>query len=601
MQRLRKIFKFLGRFLEKTRIFFLNFITALVLIFVLIFILGLFSTPDPVDNSGKVLVLDPSAVIVDEEVFGSDFIFSEPVEQLPFREFDKLISKIAQDDSIPAILIDFSNTSFAGPTTLLNVAKSMQQLHDKEVIAYSERFDMTSFMMAAQADEIWIHQSGNFYIQGLGGYRNYLKDFYNNIKASIHNYSQGDYKSATETLTRNEMSEFDRIQRQAIYDPIWKEIKNVIATNRGLDIMNVQFFADNFMGILGEASFDNIDYAIDKNFIDGTKSYPEFRSYMIKKFGLDDESEYQTYNKFSYLEYMDTYSDDANDSANIIAIITAEGAIQEGEIAPGIAGSNELAQQIRKAHEDEQTQAIVLRVNSPGGSIIGSEMIRDELFEAKRKEIPVVISMGDYAASGGVYISTPGDYIFAEPTTVTGSIGVAIAFATFEGTINYAGINLDGVTTSEMTGWDITMGVDEKLNKIFESWGNRAYERFISVVSESRNLTPEYVKTIAGGRVWIGSKAVELGLVDELGGIDAAIEKAAELAQLENYKVSYITQELSPKQLLLREILGSLNVTLTDSKTFSALDGIISLYSDFIESASPQAMYLCNNCLVRLD
>ena len=152
-----------------------------------------------------------------------------------------------------------------------------------------------------------------------------------------------------------------------------------------------------------------------------------------------------------------------------------------------------------------------------------------------------------------------------------------------------------------MTGWDITMGVDEKLNKIFESWGNRAYERFISVVSESRNLTPEYVKTIAGGRVWIGSKAVELGLVDELGGIDAAIEKAAELAQLENYKVSYITQELSPKQLLLREILGSLNVTLTDSKTFSALDGIISLYSDFIESASPQAMYLCNNCLVRLD
>tara|TARA_B100000029_G_scaffold299619_2_gene292558 strand:+ start:438 stop:2243 length:1806 start_codon:yes stop_codon:yes gene_type:complete len=601
MQRLRKIFKFLGRFLEKTRIFFLNFITALVLIFVLIFILGLFSTPDPVDNSGKVLVLDPSAVIVDEEVFGSDFIFSEPVEQLPFREFDKLISKIAQDDSIPAILIDFSNTSFAGPTTLLNVAKSMQQLHDKEVIAYSERFDMTSFMMAAQADEIWIHQSGNFYIQGLGGYRNYLKDFYNNIKASIHNYSQGDYKSATETLTRNEMSEFDRIQRQAIYDPIWKEIKNVIATNRGLDIMNVQFFADNFMGILGEASFDNIDYAIDKNFIDGTKSYPEFRSYMIKKFGLDDESEYQTYNKFSYLEYMDTYSDDANDSANIIAIITAEGAIQEGEIAPGIAGSNELAQQIRKAHEDEQTQAIILRVNSPGGSIIGSEMIRDELFEAKRKEIPVVISMGDYAASGGVYISTPGDYIFAEPTTVTGSIGVAIAFATFEGTINYAGINLDGVTTSEMTGWDITMGVDEKLNKIFESWGNRAYERFISVVSESRNLTPEYVKTIAGGRVWIGSKAVELGLVDELGGIDAAIEKAAELAQLENYKVSYITQELSPKQLLLREILGSLNVTLTDSKTFSALDGIISLYSDFIESASPQAMYLCNNCLVRLD
>jgi len=275
--------------------------------------------------------------------------------------------------------------------------------------------------------------------------------------------------------------------------------------------------------------------------------------------------------------------------------------IMEGEITQGVAGSSGVVKQIRSAHENENTKAIVFRVNSPGGSIIASEMMRDELFAAKKKGINVVVSMGDYAASGGVYIATPADYIFAEPTTITGSIGVAIALPTLENAMDYIGVNFDGVVTSKHGGWDPTQAIDEDLDKIFAGWGADVYDRFVNFVADSRSQSYEDIKAIAGGRVWIATSAKEIGLVDEIGGIDDAIAYAVNLTELEDYQVEYYGQELSPEELILRELLENFDVSLGEPKVLSALNGLADLYETLTDIQEPKALLTCKDCLVDLD
>ena len=609
MSTLKSIFSWLGRFLEKARTVMLNLGTAFVLIFLTIIIIGAFSAsgPDAKDPSGRVLILDPQGIVVDEEVFSDDFLASitnDESDQIQTRDLIELIQNIAADDEIPAVLIDFSGTGFAGPTTALNIAKELKALKDsgKRVIAFGDRMTTSSYLMASQASEIWIHPVGSISIAGLGGMRQYNKELYENLKINFNNYSQGDFKSAVEGNTRTNMSENDRLQRTAILEPIWNEYKSLMSESRGITAEEIQYFADNYVGFFGEAAMMNIEFATSKNIINGTKSFPEFRQYMIENFGEDEDADTTTYKYISYREYADQLEKDLEeDSENEIAVITAEGVIMEGEIAPGVAGANGIVKQIRKAHENENTKAIVFRVNSPGGSIIASEMMRDELFAAKRKGLKVVVSMGDYAASGGVYISTPADYIFAEPTTITGSIGVAIALPTLENAMDYIGVNFDGVVTSKYAGWDPLQKIDDDLDKIFESWGAGAYDRFITFVSDSRSQPYDEIKSIAGGRVWIGSAAQELGLVDELGNVDDAINYAVQMADLEDYQVEYYGQELSPEEIIIKELLDSFDVSIKEPEVLTALSGLSKLYSEYTDLKQPKALIACENCLVDID
>lgn len=609
MSALTSIFSWLGRFLKKVRSIVLDLGTALVVMFVVVAIIEALtaSGPDVEDPSGKALLIDPAGTVVDQEVFNSESLLTTVTDassiQIQTRDLIKLIRAAAEDDSIPAVVVDFSSTGFAGPTTAINIAKELKALRDsgKRVIAFNDRLSTTSYLMASQASEVWVHPVGSISVRGLGGMRNYNKDLFENLKITIHNYSQGDFKSATETSWRSSMSENDRMQREALLFPIWEEMKSLMAEGRGIESDDIQSFADNYVGFFGEAAIGNIAYAQANNLIDGTKSFPEFRKYMIEEFGLDEEAETETYKTISYAEYAKQLTDDSADSGNQIAVITAEGVIREGEISQGVAGANGVVKQIRKAHEDESTKAIVFRVNSPGGSIIASEMMRDELLAAKRKGIKVIVSMGDYAASGGVYISTPADYIFAEPTTITGSIGVAIALPTLENAMDYIGVNFDGVVTSKHGGWDPTQAIDDDLDKIFASWGSEAYDRFINFVAESRSQTYDDIKAIAGGRVWIATSAKDIGLVDEIGGIDDALTYAASLAELEDYQVEYYGQELSPEEIILKELLEQLDVSIGEPKVLSALDGIARLYDTFIDIHEPKALLTCKDCLVDLD
>ena len=608
MNKLQPIFSWLARFLEKTRIIMLNVGTAFVLIFFTIIIIGaLTSGPEVKDPSGRVLVIDPEGTVVDQEVFNSDFLFNivtdSSTDQIQTRDLIQLIRAAAEDEDIPAVFVDFSSTGFAGPTTAINIAKELKALRDsgKRVIAFNDRLSTTSYLMASQASEVWVHPVGSISVRGLGGMSPYQKEFYENLKINIHNYSQGDFKSAVEPNTRTDMSENDRMQREAILNPIWDEMKSLMAEGRGIESDDIQSFADDYVAFIGEAAIGNIAYAKANNIIDGTKSFPEFRQYMIEEFGLDEEAETETYKTISYNEYAKQIDEDFSDSDNQIAVITAEGAIMEGDITQGVAGADGVVKQIRSAYEDENTKAIVFRVNSPGGSIIGSEMMRDELLAAKRKGINVIVSMGDYAASGGVYISTPADYIFAEPTTITGSIGVAIALPTLENAMDYIGVNFDGVVTSKHGGWDPTQAINDDLDKIFASWGADAYDRFINFVAESRSQSYEDIKEIAGGRIWIATSAKEIGLVDEIGGIDDAITYAANIAELEDYKVEYYGEERSLEETILKELLENFDVSLGEPKVLSALSGLASLYETLTGIQEPKALLTCKDCLVDLD
>ena len=609
MNALKSIFSWLGRFLEKARTVMLNLGTAFVLIFFTIIIIGAFTSsgPEVKDPSGRVLFIDPDGTVVDQEVFNTDFLSNlgadSSMDQIQTRDLIQLIRAAAEDEDIPAVFIDFSATGFAGPTTVINIAKELKALREsgKRVIAMNDRLSTTSYLMASQASEVWVHPVGSISVRGLGGMRAYQKELYENLKINFHNYSQGDFKSAVEGNTRTDMSENDRLQREALLNPIWDEMKSLMAEGRGIESDDIQSFADGYVGFFGEAAIGNIAYAEANNIIDGTKSFPEFRQYMIEEFGLDEEAETETYKTISYNEYAKQIDDELSESDNHIAVITAEGAIMEGEITQGVAGANGVVKQIRSAHEDENTKAIVFRVNSPGGSIIASEMMRDELFAAKEKGIDVIVSMGDYAASGGVYISTPADYIFAEPTTITGSIGVAIALPTLENAMDYIGVNFDGVVTSKHGGWDPTQAIDDDLDKIFAGWGADAYDRFVSFVAESRSRSYEDIKAIAGGRVWIATSAKEIGLVDEIGGIDEAISYAANMAELEDYQVEYYGQELSPEELIIRELLENFDVSVGEPKVLSALNGLTDFYETLTDIQEPKALLTCKDCLVDLD
>jgi protease-4 len=240
-----------------------------------------------------------------------------------------------------------------------------------------------------------------------------------------------------------------------------------------------------------------------------------------------------------------------------------------------------------------------MRVNSPGGSILGSDHIREELEAASRKDLPVVVSMGDVAASGGVGVSTPADTIFAEPTTITGSIGVAVAFPTVENALEQIGVNIDGVTTSRHAGWSLALPVDEELDALFARWASGAYRRFIEVVAVSRERDTEYIRSIAGGRVWLAPEALEIGLIDQLGTMEDAIEHAAALAELESYRVDYVVKPPSYTMALLQRF--AINVGRSQAQSFNLFaDSAARLMETLDNLSQPRATVMCTVCSVEL-
>ena len=606
MDALKSIFSWLGKFLEKTRIVLLNVATAFILIVITVAIMGgIFSGDAEMNKEGKVVFLDPAVVITDEEAFADSLFANTDINQMTFRDFEDLVNELADDEEIAAIVIDFSSTGFAGVTTLLNVARLMEKLQtsDVELIAYSDYFNTSTYLLASYADEIWAHSSGSFGLSGPGGYRTYINELLTkNLKFTIHDFSAGTFKSAAENITRSSMSDFSRKQSEELLNPLWDEIKTLIAEQREMSIEDIQDFADmRPTGFLGEATYISLNAAIDGNFIDGVKAYPDFREHMIDKFGLDADSDRETYPNISFSEYMDTYEIAEDSADDKVAVVTVEGTITRGEIQPGIAGADGLARLLRSAHEDEDVKALVVRVNSGGGGVMASEIIRDEIQLAKSKGLNVVVSMGDVAASGGVWISTPAEYVFAEPTTITGSIGVAIAVPTAENAMDELGINFDGVITTKNSAWDLTQAMPTEIKSAIQDDTQKIYDRFVSLVAESRNESDDYIRSIAEGRVWIGTKALELNLIDEIGNFDDAVAKAAKLAGLEEYEVDFFKETLDPEIQVLLELTENFDIKIVDQQTLNSFKSMTEILNEVLQVSKPTTLLACQTCEVALQ
>jgi protease-4 len=601
MGKIKNVISFVDSLLGKLRKLFVNTLTLLFLMlitFSFLYSLGgsLFES-DKVETEDKILYLEPKGVIVDKAILtGNPFedfeIFESSINQIELDGFLKIIKNAGTDDDLKAIYLDVDGLG-AYYTSALKIADALYEAREngKEIIAFTSGLGTTGYLMASQATEIILEKDTYEPVLpfGFSRVRLYQKDFFKNIKVNMNVYAAGDYKSGPEGYTRNDMSETDRFAWLEFVTPIWEKYKSKMEAGRGFEPGRIQYVGDNYPLLVSENDGDNNETALSTGLVDKLMSEQEIRNYLIEKYGSEDE--YERPQGISGREYLSTLKDEDINSKqkreqkkNKIAIIHVEGAIVTGDIGFNTAGSGGIVKKINKARDDKNVKGIVLRVNSPGGDVYASTMITNALEEFQSTGRPVITSMGDIAASGGVWVTTTSEEIWAESTTLTGSIGVYGIYPDLSPLAKWAGINYDGVSMTRAGEiYDVRRGMNDEINKQFREGIENFYKDFVAKVANNRGMDFSDVLKVAGGRIWRGDKALEIGLVDKLGSLDDAINSMATKLELENYKAfSYnnevefedylnsLLQGVVPAQLkgLLNEISGLNRMLLSEKEKY---------------------------------
>jgi len=509
----------------------------------------LWETEDKVDPTGKVVVFSPRGVVVDQpptpapaqwysEIEGLSFGAGPQPIYYPYQDMLDYFEDFKNDDRVSVMIFD---TAGLGVSIVyaLPIAKKIKEAVDagKEIIIRTDYMVSTDYLLASGASEISTSTYGIVDIQGFGGARQYLKNFFEKFLITPRIYAAGDFKTGPESFLRDNMSE-EAKTNLAFYEPLWTKWKNFVYENRGIDM---QWVADESFKEIVAGKTTPRTAALDWGLVDFQEEEEDFDKRMIKKYGASDEDE-EKLNVVYYRDYLASFEEELPvNSTNEIKVVTVEGTIMEGDVTYGAAGSDGVVAMLKEAHEDENTKAIVLRVNSPGGSVVASDYMRWEIEKAKEKGIPVIVSMGTLAASGGYWISSLADKIYAEPDTITGSIGVYGTLFSFEKIYDWMGINYDGYSTTKYGAFDLTaMDWPEEFTATFEAGIDSIYVQFTTQTAEDRGLPIETVREIAKGRVYSGEMALEIGLVDELGTLQDAIDHAVKVAKLEDHKVEHV-------------------------------------------------------------
>ena len=560
MEKAKSIITFVDNLLGKFRKVFLNIFTVLLLMLITLGIFGslgsLFES-DEIETEDQILYLEPNGVIVDKAINRNDLfeefeIFGSSTNQIELENILKVINNAGTDDDLKAIYLDVDGLS-AYFTSALKIADALYKAREngKEIIAYTSGLGTTNYLIASQANEVILEKDayGSVLPFGFSRVRQYQKDFFENIKVDMNVYAAGDFKSGPEGFTRNDMSETDRLAWVEFITPVWEKYKAKIEKGRGFDSGTIQYIGDNYHLLATENGGDDNETALATGLVDKLMTKQEIRNYMIEKFG--SEEDYEWPEGITGREYLSTLKDEkiskkeqrAQDK-NKIAVIHVEGAIVTGGIDFNTAGSGGIVKNINKARDDKNVKGIILRVNSPGGDVYASSMITNALEEFQSTGRPVYTSMGDIAASGGVWVTTTSEEIWAEDTTLTGSIGVYSIIPDVSPLENWAGINYDGVSMTKAGDiYDLSRGMNEELNKQFRENTENFYREFVTKVADNREMEYSEVLKFAGGRIWRGDTALELGLVDKLGSLDDAIDSMVTKLELEDYKVfSYNTE-----------------------------------------------------------
>ena len=560
MEKAKSIITFVDNLLGKFRRVFLNIFTVLLLMLITLGIFGslgsLFES-DEIETEDQILYLEPNGVIVDKAINRNDpfeefEIFGSSTNQIELENILKVINNAGTDDDLKAIYLDVDGLR-AYYTSALKIADALYKAREngKEIIAYTSGLGTTNYLIASQANEVILEKDayGSVTPFGFSRVRQYQKDFFENIKVDMNVYAAGDFKSGPEGFTRNDMSETDRLAWVEFVTPVWEKYKAKMEIGRGFDSGTIQYIGDNYHLLATENGGDDNETALEIGLVDKLMTKQEIRNYMIEKFGSKEDHEWPE--GITGREYLSTIKDEdvsrkrkRVQDKNKIAVIHVEGAIVTGGIDFNTAGSGGIVKNINKARDDDNVKGIILRVNSPGGDVYASSMITNALEEFQSTGRPVYTSMGDIAASGGVWVTTTSEEIWAEDTTLTGSIGVYSIVPDVSPLENWAGINYDGVSMTKAGDiYDLSRGMNEELNKQFRENTENFYKEFVTKVADNRGMEYSEVLKFAGGRIWRGDTALELGLVDKLGSLDDAIESMVAKLELEDYKVfSYNTE-----------------------------------------------------------
>ena len=472
------------------------------------------------------------------------------------------IRAAATDSRIQALALDLEKFGTGTQPSLEELAAALREFRasGKKVIAYGAELTQERYYLAAQADEIYLDPMGFVLIDGYDRYRTYLKDALDKLGVGINVFRVGTFKSAVETFTRTSMSPEDREESLSYLGALWSGYQQAVTRARKLPADALARYVDTLAKTVPAARGNAAQVALRAGLVTGVKTRLEAEQRLIAMVGTDESSgSFQSVSATDYVRIARAQKKLRADGKPRVGVIVASGEILDGDQPPGTIGGESTAKLIRQARLDKEVKAVVLRVDSPGGSVMASEEIYRELLALRATGKPLVVSMSGYAASGGYYISAPADEIWASPATLTGSIGIFAIIPTVDKTLDKVGISVDGVGTTPLSGQlRIDRPLGEEARALLQSQIDRGYDEFVSRVAAGRKKTPEQVDTIAQGRVWAGGDAHRLGLVDHLGSFNEAVKAAARRAKLTEYAPEFIEPELSWAQQLALELRSRL-------------------------------------------
>ncbi|HDC2642651.1 TPA: signal peptide peptidase SppA [Salmonella enterica] len=575
---MRTLWRFIAGFFKWTwRV--LNFVREMVLnlffIFLVLVGVGIWMQIGNGSNSEQTargaLLLDISGVIVDKpstnhrlgalgrQLFGAS---SDRLQENSLFDIVNAIRQAKDDRNITGIVLDLKNFTGADQPSMRYIGKALREFRDsgKPVFAVGENYSQGQYYLASFANKIWLSPQGQVDLHGFATNGLYYKTLLDKLKVSTHVFRVGTYKSAVEPFIRDDMSPAAREADSRWIGELWQNYLHTVSANRQISPQQLFPGAQAIIDGLTSVGGDTAKYALDHKLVDALASSADVEKALTKQFGWS-----KTENNYCAISYYDYSLKTPADTGGTIAVIFANGAIMDGEETPGNVGGDTTASQIRDARLDPKVKAIVLRVNSPGGSVNASEVIRAELAAARAAGKPVVVSMGGMAASGGYWISTPANYIVASPSTLTGSIGIFGVINTVENSLSSIGVHSDGVSTSPLADISMTKALSPEVQQMMQLSIEYGYKRFITLVADARKRTPEQIDKIAQGHVWTGEDAKANGLVDSLGDFDDAVAKAAELAKLKQWHLDYYQDEPTVLDMVMDSMTGSVRAMLPEA------------------------------------
>lgn len=580
------------------------FIRALTVIIICIFILSLFSKVSDDIEKGTALFIPMNGILVEQaqEVNSFEsFLGGARKNEIELKNIINIIKAVSNDKKIDTIVISLSNFIGGYPADIFYLSEALnnfKKVDGNKIIAIADQFSQASYIIASFADEIILHPSGGVLLTGWSSKRVFVKDFLDKLDVRVLEFSKGEYKSATEVFTRSSMSNESKESNSKLFNVIWKFTSKSIEKNRNLENGFIENYIQNALN-QNHNNTSMAELALNNGLVDKLMTRVEVEKYLADQF--PDEK-----NDWKFIHYRDYEQNSPEKNKNIIGLVSIAGTILDGSQPRGSAGGENISAMIKEARNEKNLKALVLRVNTPGGSAFASEIIREQVLAIKDRGIPIVVSMGGLAASGGYWISADSDYIFAHESSVTGSIGVAAILFDAQETIKKIGLNEDGVSNSPFAG-SLNNGVllsspSEEVVDLIQGNVDRLYNDFIEIVANGRGISIEEANLIAKGRVWSGVDALEVGLIDQIGSLDDAIDKAKDLAVIKDYYLKEYDKTKNNISLII-EFLNLFSykndLEMRDNIYVNLKNELISIFkwSKNLNDRN-QLYYICDECII---